>query len=664
MNRKLKIVFLIMISLIIAVISTCNFSVALKARKYTCYEVTVKPDVCVGRVIINGNLIPLERYQNDKIKIDNKKSCLYSEDVQKFKIITSSIDDVIINFDTSDFHNIDVVKDGVIQEMHDCLYMNYTNILQTIIESQTYFSLVFFFISFIISTFCIICLKNVIKKIKNLDELKWYDILLFTISVFTIYFMNFYIVLALLKFLIIIPIFFVMGGIVFYLRKSFKDNIHYAYLIISVFIGITLLYILPPFNIPDEYKHFVKSFEMSYGIVSDNGYVKLPVSVDNFAYKYTKDCHSYYTTYNGKNYLSDLFESGNYKNISENVESYTNTRYLSILPYLPSALIIGLLRIIGLSPLILVLAGKFINLLITIFICYYSIKNIPCLKKVIFIVATFPIFLQQSSAINMDFLTNSVIIAIVSYIFYLKFVTDTIKIKHIIIMGLLSLALAFCKFGYFPILLLVFLIPNSKFKNKRVAIIFKSLFLILPSLISYLNNMSLGIKKDNPYYNINYVLHNPLQSLKVIYNTFLWRIDLDLFRGMFDGFAVSTKWNSPFVLSICSIIYILLISVKNDGKFKLNKKEKGVLVLISLLIIGIVYAAMFFGWTKLGEEKIDGLQPRYFIPAIICIYIVLDNNLFNFNVKNKNYIYTILILVVSFLISWTIASGFYNVVLS
>ena len=53
----------------------------------------------------------------------------------------------------------------------------------------------------------------------------------------------------------------------------------------------------------------------------------------------------------------------------------------------------------------------------------------------------------------MDFLTNSVIIAIVSYIFYLKFVTDTIKIKHIIIMGLLSLALAFCKFGYFPILL-------------------------------------------------------------------------------------------------------------------------------------------------------------------------------------------------------------------
>ena len=96
MNRKLKIVFLIMISLIIAVISTCNFSVALKARKYTCYEVTVKPDVCVGRVIINGNLIPLERYQNDKIKIDNKKSCLYSEDVQKFKIITSSIDDVII----------------------------------------------------------------------------------------------------------------------------------------------------------------------------------------------------------------------------------------------------------------------------------------------------------------------------------------------------------------------------------------------------------------------------------------------------------------------------------------------------------------------------------------------------------------------------------------
>ena len=76
-----------------------------------------------------------------------------------------------------------------------------------------------------------------------------------------------------------------------------------------------------------------------------------------------------------------------------------------------------------------------------------------------------------------------------------------------------------------------------------------------------------------------------------------------------------------------------------------------------ILVILLVMLSLFKG----GFYKSDILLVSMGVSIISLVRIII---LIYNNVKNKNYIYTILILVVSFLISWTIASGFYNVVLS
>lgn len=659
MKDKLKKISIFCITLILALIATCNFSIAIKARKYTTYEINLNDKVTVGRVLINGTEIPKERYISDKVKI-NQNGDLYTSENGKIKIISSVIDDIIINFNTDNYNNIEVLKDGTKQPMHDNLFMIHENMLQLTKSSLNKYSIVIFFVSYAILFLCVWEIKRILNKIKD-NKIKLYDIVLFAISVFIIYFANIYYLIALFRYLIIIPIIVIIGIGIYYLKDSIKENLHSGYLILAVTLGITMLFLLPPFHVPDEAKHFIKSYEMSYGIVKDDGYVNLPVSLENFIYKYNSGALNYKITYNGKNYFLDLFEKGEYNIFSNNFTGYTNTRYLSIIPYIPSAIFIGIFRVVKFSPIFLILIGKLVNLLLTIIICYYSIKNIPKYKKTLFVVTLFPIFIQQAASVNMDYLTNLVIIFFVSNVMQMKYSKDIIKNKQLILIVVISIILAYCKFGYFPILLLVLLIPNSNFKNSKLAIIYKILIVLIPSFLSYLDNMSLGISENKPYYTFRFAIQHPLTCAKVYYNTALWRMDLDLFRGMFDGFGVSTKWNDPLILAILCIIYTLLIAIKDDNDAKFSKVDKILLLIPSLLIIGIVYSAMFFGWTYLGADKIDGLQPRYFIPAILCIHLCLTNGLFEFNAKNKNIIYNYLILSVFLFSLYTIANGFYNI---
>lgn len=542
--------------------------------------------------------------------------------------------------------------------MHDLLYMNYNSTFELLKQSLNKYSIFIFIGMYPLTLLLLYLCKKTINKIKE-NKIKLLDIIIFACSVFCIYFSTFYVLLATFRELLIIPVAGIIILGLYYIKDSIKDNIQNSYVYIAVISGITLLFLIPPFNIPDEDKHFVKSFKTSYFVVNDNGFTNLPVSIDNFKYKYTHGVLEQQTKYNGKNYFADMFEKAEYNKLSENICNYTNTKYQSVEPYLPSSIIIFWARIIGLSPLLLVLLGRFVDLLIVIILCYYAIKTIPSFEKVLFIVALFPIFLQQSAAINMDYLTNSIVIFLIAYIFYLKEKSDIISNKELILLSCVSIIFAFCKFGYFPILLLVLLIPNNKFKNKKIAIIMKSSIIIIPSIMSYIVGMSSGVKENTAYYTFSYALQHPIKTMSVYFDTALWRLDLDLFRGMFDGFGVSTKWNEPLILAIICIIYIILIAVKDNKDVLLNKKQKIGLLIICFAIIFIVYSAMFFSWTYLGAEVIDGLQPRYFIPAVVLLCIVLANDKIYLNVKNKVCLYTFAVALVHILSFVTILTKFY-----
>ena len=665
MKKKCAIIFL---TIFISLIAAINFSVAIKAREQVNYETSITSKETIKSITINNTKMPLSLYLNDNLRIE-KQPIKNQEDVLEEVIVTenygtitfstSVIDKVLINYG-GNLENVKIYVNGEEKILDGSIYSNNMNIFDTISICISWNTLLMFVGFLPVMTLLIYYIEKFIKILKDNTQDIWH-ILLFVCAVFLLYFFMFYILLYTLRLAIVLIIMAILGYGIYYLRDTVKEHIENLYVLIVTVAGITMLFIIPPFNVPDEMAHFIKSFELTYISNIDNGYINLPLSIEELRDKYESDSYIGSTKYNGKNYFSDMLRKGEYNVLSDNVSSYNNTKNASAIPYIPSAITIFLARIFGLSPLMLLLFGRFTNLLITVICCYLAIKHIPCFKKVLFIVVLFPIYLHQAAALNMDWLTNVITVLIICFVFKYKKSKEIITKRQEILLASLGILLAFCKFGYFPILMSILLIPNCKFKNKKMGIIFKTLFIIVPSFISYLQNTGLGMPKgENPFYTISYTFEHPIDAIKVYFRTAFARLPLDIFRGLFDGFGVSTKWHSSLVLYILIIIYTLLIlSSCNDEETELTKKDRSILIIIAVMIIGIIYTAMYLNWTKIGSLQIDGLQPRYFIPPALLLYISISNNRIYMFVKNKNLIYSIGVYIVYILSFTTIVRGFY-----
>ena len=145
----------------------------------------------------------------------------------------------------------------------------------------------------------------------------------------------------------------------------------------------------------------------------------------------------------------------------------------------------------------------------------------------------------------------------------------------------------------------------------------------------------------------------------MVLETFKIRLDLDFFRGMLTGYGWYTVWMNDLSLFISLSILVLTVLCYDKNNIKLTRKQVINIFIIFTIICAIIYGAMLFGWTTTDWNSIDGLQPRYFIPAALLLYIILQNNKIHIKVKNPNLLYACSMIIINVLALITIISGFY-----
>ena len=640
MKKKLIICLL---ALIIAALATIELSIANFSRDAITYNVEISDESQIDEILINENETTIQFENLDNVNIE-----------------ASVIDDIKIEYNgdiivTDNTGKIVEDKTGV----DDNVFLHSVSKKDVILGSLNTKSLVYFVICFILSVLSLVYISYFVNKYNGTkDSFKIRDFLILSISVFVIFMLTFYFLLYILDVaVVILPL-----AIVFYLVHKLKDNIkeriENLYIILAIAFGVTMIFVLPPFNAPDEYAHFVKSYTFTT-FADDKGITNLPVSLESLYSKYGHSLLDQKMDFETKSYFNDLMQDSNKDVLSENEFVYTNTKYLKALPYLPSAILLFLLKLIGVSPLVMSVAGRFLSLIVMLIMYYLAIKNVPILKRLFMVICLLPIVLHQA-VINQDYLTNATVILLIAMVLKYRYKQIRIGIEEMSILSVLGIMLACCKFGYFVFLGVIFLIPCRLFKTKKVAVLFKLAFIIIPIMVSFIGNVAITAAEDTTHYSISYSLSNPVNTIKVFAKTFWQRAELDLFRGQFDGFGVSTKWNNGFISSVLYFIYILyfLSSEKQDVE-KIEKKTRIVLFVIAFLLIGVVYSAMYLNWTNIGADTIDGLQPRYFTPAILCLALAFSNSIIKIDVKNKEKLDTILMCVIYVCVFSTIILGFY-----
>ena len=420
--------------------------------------------------------------------------------------------------------------------------------------------------------------------------------------------------------------------------KSANIKKEKAFLIIGICLGLGLIIINVPLAKYDEHAHFWRAYELANGIIK-SGTKELPNSIFNIVIDSEGVYHiEQKTSYDYMKKVSSI----ELDKADKSMQTVGATATLSPFSYIPQTVgcIIG--KILNLKPILVVYLARLSNLAFYIGIIYIAIKIMPKekWKEIVMLIALLPMSLNLAASISPDATIISLSILIVAYMLNLKFKKKKIDTKDCIILVILNLIVSMCKIVYLPIMLLYFLIPVEKFKNRSQRnLLFLTNILLFIGIYSIWQNIATGavtIIRTSTTEQIYFTLSNIMRDVYTGINT-IYRFSTDYYLTMIGG------WNTqPIITIILSIILFITIFGKNkdemfeEDEIELEKKDKILISIVVSISLLLIFIGLYIPWTRACFTYVEGVQGRYFLPILLLIILVFERNKFYYDIKNRN----------------------------
>ncbi len=413
--------------------------------------------------------------------------------------------------------------------------------------------------------------------------------------------------------------------------------------------GFLFLVILPPFQVPDENRHFYRAYQISDGgIIAQKqdgvsgGFLPKSLAV-------TFDTISKDVPHNPENKIDpadirQMFSLPLNRNDREFVD-FAGSAVYSPVAYLPQIVGISLGKLFDFSPLVLMYLGRICNLLTSVYLIYLAIKITPVFKWVFLMTAVTPIALQQTASLSADSLTNSVAFLFVAWVLWLAFdETKKLEQKDIIVLALLSLGLTLCKQAYFPLILLYFVIPRRKVGSikKYLAIggglLVGSLITVMLWTIAALGVF--GLKADgatvSPGERLRGILTDPLNFSQIVFNEYSRRTPVYLTEFVGNLGWLDTRL--PLLLQIVYVFTIVFVAVANStANIQIGWADKSKILGVVLLGMLAVTTLAYISWAPLNQEVSLQLQGRYFIPFAPAFLLIFYNRRYKLKLNSPRF---------------------------
>ena len=421
------------------------------------------------------------------------------------------------------------------------------------------------------------------------------------------------------------------------------------FVILAFIFGSIFLFKTPPFEVPDEPNHLLRTCEIADFIF----YSKTPVQ--------DTDYDKYFLNIDKLSYIKKNSDNNKYNCMQREKTQFHFASRNSAIMYIIPALGIKIGSLFTQDGNILFYLGRFFNLFLYIFLSAVAIRITPILKYPFMYIALLPMALFQGMSYSADSFNNAFAFFFLAFIFNLIFSKNEITKKDFIILCILSCVCAMCKGLVFFLFLLFFLPPFAKeFKLKKniyVAILIFISFVICQLLIA------LGPKNLNSEYTVIndflYIFKEPISVLYKILVTSFVNI-VSYFKQMVGVLGWLHIFLRPdvYVFGFMSFIsMIIFIKEKISFKFRITA------LLIILFSYFIIQYTLLIYWSNPNAQIINGFQGRYLIPMLPLLFIVFANNRFSFGEKTiKIYKILLIISIIYILIGSCLSlNTFYNV---
>jgi uncharacterized membrane protein len=432
------------------------------------------------------------------------------------------------------------------------------------------------------------------------------------------------------------------------------------YVVLALVFGLSLVFITPPLQIPDEHDHLNRAYQLAeFNIFQFDSTV--PASLIKL-----------FDTFGRLNF--NPLEKTNINEILSQREVELNPQARSaifarpfIFPYFPQTLGMLIGKTFNCSPIILLYMGRIFNLLFSIVLIFFAIRSAPFFKWIFFLLGLMPMTLYLCASLSKDAMIISLSFLLIAL--FLQFAYDQTKkigTKDLVILFAASFLVATTRSIYAILIGMFLLIPVYRIGPlKKYIIIFMSLIItvfLATQIVAFkplfqpatanstkpTTNLPLSpdahstptptpIEKFersdrntipegiNSIEQKRFILNNPLQYLGIVFNSvFISKrtFHLDSFIGIFGWLNKPLpKWLINFYLWILIITAFLLSN--NDIKIGWTNK----LIIASIFIAGVVFieTGLYITWTPVGQNDILDVQGRYFIPYAALFFLLLYN---------------------------------------
>ncbi len=400
-------------------------------------------------------------------------------------------------------------------------------------------------------------------------------------------------------------------------------------LVLGTIGSIPLVFLTPPFQAPDEVQHFYRAFQMSdFRIRAE---VQNGISGGTLPDSLPELVKSSVETQDGIYYPptpSPISKTLKLAAIPLNRSArrfypFPGSAYYSPLPYFPQVLGITLGRLFGLSPLYLLYLGRLFNCLASLALVGLAVYFMPVAKELVMVVGLLPMSLFLYASLSPD----AAVIACTLLFTALSFSASAGRGWKTWELAIAAAAAAvFCsvKPVYLP-LTLAGIVPGI-FRRDQAARAIRwhaiVLAVVLGVTASWLfvakSTMTSPLGGGHPSLQMSVVLHHPAVFMRAVAHTVEIPVMLDWYRQAIGWFGWLTVPIQPLLADLLPLAMFLIAWKLGAG----GRSERPVVCGLWYFVLAVatsvlVVAAMYLMSAHVGQDRVIGVQGRYFIPIFV-----------------------------------------------
>ncbi|MBR6502483.1 MAG: DUF2142 domain-containing protein [Clostridia bacterium] len=417
------------------------------------------------------------------------------------------------------------------------------------------------------------------------------------------------------------------------LRNQFAEKPEKLFLAAALIMGLIMLFGTPIKHICwDLDSHYPWAVHSSY---SDMAYLTgADVAIDRVAPQSLLN-----TGFSLENYESDL---AYITSLDGMVVKQAEAQFS--IAHLPAGIVLAVARKLGASFVVRYTLGRISYLLVYVFVCYFAIKKIKSGKMILTTICLFPTVLFMAT--NYAYDSWVVAFSILGMAYFMNILQEPekpIKVSDTVIMCAAFALAALPKLVYILLMGIPFF-AYKKWQNKKEFFKYYSILITVFTVvfaifaITSLTKVSGGGDTRggnvNPGGQISFILSNPIEYAKILIKFLRQYLSIDGMRNYISNFAYFGvgKWWPVFVV----LLGITAVTDTKDGlKFKIPLIIKILSVLFFVGMAALIATALYIDFTPVGNGGILGCQPRYIIPLLAPLLLLVTGQRKNI-IKEKN----------------------------